>query len=67
VVSLSGKEATITLLAGGDFVGEGGLAAVSGLRLFTATAINNKSLLIVVLFDQLPEHNAQNPPFLSIA
>jgi CRP/FNR family transcriptional regulator, cyclic AMP receptor protein len=41
VVSQTGKEATITLLAAGDFVGEGALAAVPGLRLCTATAINN--------------------------
>ena len=43
VVSQTGKEATITLLAAGDFVGEGALAAVPGLRLCTATAINNCS------------------------
>ena len=39
VVSQAGKEATITLVASGEFVGEGALAAVSGLRLSTATAI----------------------------
>jgi len=39
VVSASGKEATIALLAGGDFVGEEALAAMAGLRLATATAI----------------------------
>lgn len=39
VVSAMGKEATITLVAAGDFVGEGALAAVPGLRLSTATAI----------------------------
>ena len=39
VVSTAGKEATITLLSAGDFVGEGALAAVPGLRLSTATAI----------------------------
>ena len=39
VVSTVGKEATITLLSEGDFVGEGSLAAVPGLRLATATAI----------------------------
>ena len=39
VVSQAGKEATITLLSVGDFVGEGALAAVPGLRLSTATAI----------------------------
>jgi CRP/FNR family cyclic AMP-dependent transcriptional regulator len=39
VVSLKGKEATITLLSGGDFVGEESLASVPGLRLATATAV----------------------------
>ncbi|MGD0858511.1 MAG: Crp/Fnr family transcriptional regulator [Terracidiphilus sp.] len=40
VVSKNGKEATITLLAAGDFVGEESLATVSGLRLATASAVN---------------------------
>ena len=39
VVSQAGKEATITLLTIGDFVGEEALAATAGLRLSTATAI----------------------------
>jgi CRP-like cAMP-binding protein len=39
VVSAAGKEATITLLSAGDFVGEEALAAMPGLRLATATAI----------------------------
>ena len=39
VVSTNGKEATITLLGPGDFVGEESLAAVVGLRMATATAI----------------------------
>jgi CRP/FNR family transcriptional regulator, cyclic AMP receptor protein len=39
VVSKSGKEATITLLAGGDFIGEESIAGVAGLRMATATAI----------------------------
>lgn len=39
VVSAAGKEATITLLAAGDFVGEESIAAVLGLRMATATAI----------------------------
>jgi CRP-like cAMP-binding protein len=39
VVSSAGKEATISLLSAGDFVGEEALAAVPGLRLSTATAI----------------------------
>lgn len=39
VVSAKGKEATITLLSSGDFVGEESLTSVAGLRLATATAI----------------------------
>ena len=39
VVSKNGKEATITLLSTGDFVGEESLASVVGLRMATATAI----------------------------
>jgi CRP/FNR family transcriptional regulator, cyclic AMP receptor protein len=39
VISQTGKEATITLLGDGDFVGEEALAAVTGVRLSTATAI----------------------------
>jgi CRP-like cAMP-binding protein len=39
VVSAAGKEATITLVSEGDFVGESALAAMPGLRLSTATAI----------------------------
>ena len=39
VVSRAGKEATITLLGSGDFIGEESLAAPAGLRLATATAI----------------------------
>ncbi len=45
VVSQAGKEATITLLAAGDFVGEGALVAVPGLRLSTATAITACTVL----------------------
>ena len=40
VVSQSGKEATITLLSAGDFVGEESLASIPGLRLATASAVN---------------------------
>ncbi len=45
VVSASGKEATITLLAAGDFVGEEALAAMPGLRLATATAMTACTVL----------------------
>jgi len=40
VVSTKGKEATVTLLSAGDFVGEESLAAVPGVRLSTAIAVN---------------------------
>ena len=39
VVSQTGKEATVTLLSSGDFVGESALASIPGLRLSTATAL----------------------------
>jgi CRP/FNR family cyclic AMP-dependent transcriptional regulator len=39
VVSKNGKEATITLISAGDFVGEESIAGAVGLRLATATAI----------------------------
>jgi CRP/FNR family transcriptional regulator, cyclic AMP receptor protein len=39
VVSATGKEATITLVSPGEFVGEGALAGEPGLRLSAATAI----------------------------
>ena len=39
VVSERGKEATITLLSVGDFIGEESIAGAVGLRLATATAI----------------------------
>lgn len=45
VVSKTGKEATITLLSAGDFVGEESIAAVAGLRLATATAITQCAAL----------------------
>jgi CRP-like cAMP-binding protein len=39
VVSTTGKEATITLVNAGEFLGEGALAVVPGMRLSTATAV----------------------------
>src|ERR1017187_4538593 len=47
VVSAAGKEATITLLGDGDFVGEEALATLGGKRLATATAITACSALKV--------------------
>jgi CRP-like cAMP-binding protein len=41
VVAQNGKEATITLLSDGDFVGEESLASIPGMRLATASAVNS--------------------------
>jgi CRP-like cAMP-binding protein len=48
VVSANGKEATIALVPQGEFVGEGALAAIPGLRLSTAMAITACSALKIV-------------------
>jgi CRP/FNR family cyclic AMP-dependent transcriptional regulator len=45
VLSKGGKEATITLLSAGDFIGEEAIAAVGGLRMATATAVTTCSIL----------------------
>ena len=45
VVSQAGKEATITLLSVGDFVGEESIASVLGLRLATAVAMTACTVL----------------------
>jgi len=45
VVSQTGKEATIALLAGADFIGEECLAAIPGLRTASAVAITACSAL----------------------
>ncbi len=45
VVSENGKEATITILSATDFVGEESLAAIVGLHLATATAVNSCTAL----------------------
>ena len=45
VVSQHGKEATITLLSASDFIGEESLAAIQGLRMATASAVNSCTAL----------------------
>ena len=47
VASQKGKEATITLLSASDFVGEESLAAIVGLRVATATAMNSCTALTI--------------------
>jgi CRP-like cAMP-binding protein len=61
VVSTVGKEATITLLAAGDFIGEESLAAPEGLRLATATALTACTALKIARDEMIrvmhEEHN----------
>lgn len=45
VLSTKGKEATIALLAAGDFIGEESVAGIAGLRMAAATAITSCSAL----------------------
>ena len=45
VVSQFGKEATLTMVSAGEFVGEGALAAVPGQRLSSATAMTECTAL----------------------
>ena len=53
VISKAGKEATIALLAAGDFVGEESLAGTPGLRMATATAITPCSALKIELTEMI--------------
>jgi CRP-like cAMP-binding protein len=53
VVSTVGKEATITLLSAGDFIGEESLAAPAGLRLATATALTSCTALKIALHEMI--------------
>jgi len=53
VVSATGKEASITLLSAGDFVGEEALAALSGVRLATATAITACTTLKITRMEMI--------------
>ncbi len=59
VVSKAGKEATITLLVVGDFIGEESIAGAGGLRMATASAITactamkiNRNEMIQALHDE---------------
>jgi CRP-like cAMP-binding protein len=59
VVSKGGKEATITLLVVGDFIGEEAIAGAGGLRMATASAITacsamkiNRDVMIQALHDE---------------
>jgi CRP-like cAMP-binding protein len=65
VVSHEGKEATITLLSPGEFVGEESLATVPGLRLSTATAVNPSTALKITR-EEMTRQLHEEPAFADI-
>ncbi len=68
VVSKNGKEATITILTSGDFVGEESLAAIVGQRMATATALTACTALKIQRHEMIRvmhEEHAFSDMFLS--
>ena len=68
VVSMRGKEATITLLFPGDFVGEESLAMIAGPRMATATAITTCTALRIErseMIRKMHEEHTLSDRFLS--
>ena len=68
VVSAQGKEATIAILSGGDFVGEECLSAAHQPRTFSATALTDTSLLQIdkpEMFRVLRDEPAMSDRFIS--
>jgi len=68
VVSSRGKEATITLLGPGDFVGEEAIAGVAGRRMATATTITTCDALKIerdAMVRVMREEHAFSDMFLS--
>jgi CRP/FNR family transcriptional regulator, cyclic AMP receptor protein len=53
VISTAGKQATIALLSGGEFVGEESIAAAHGLHLATATTVTPCTVLKIRRQDML--------------
>jgi len=65
VLSHEGKEATITILSPGEFVGEESLATVPGLRLATATAVTHCTTLKITR-DEMVRQLHEEPAFAEI-
>ena len=59
VVSSAGKEATIAIISAGEFVGEQSLAAIPGLRLSTATAVNISTALRISRAEMIREMHGE--------
>jgi CRP-like cAMP-binding protein len=65
IVSQNGKEATITLLSAGDFVGEESLASIPGLRLATASAVDTCKALKITR-DEMARVMHDEPAFADL-
>ena len=65
VVSQAGKEATITFLSEGDFVGEESLASIPGLRLATASAVNS-CVALKITRDEMARVMYDEPQFADL-
>ena len=65
VVSQAGKEATITFLSEGDFVGEESLASIPGLRLATASAVNS-CVALKITRDEMARVMHDEPQFADL-
>jgi CRP-like cAMP-binding protein len=61
VVSKNGKEATITLLSAGDFVGEESLASLGALHMATATSITDCTALKIEREEMLRVMHEEHP------
>ena len=61
VISKNGKEATITLLASGDFVGEESLASAGALHTSTATALTHCTALRIERGEMLRALHEEQP------
>jgi CRP-like cAMP-binding protein len=61
VVAANGKEATITLLSAGEFIGEESLASVGGLHMATATAMTVCTALKIEREEMLHVMHKEHP------
>jgi CRP/FNR family cyclic AMP-dependent transcriptional regulator len=65
VVWQNGKEATITLLSAGDFIGEESLASIPGPRLATASAVNS-CVALKITRDEMAHVMHDEPSFADL-
>jgi CRP-like cAMP-binding protein len=61
IVAKNGKEATITLISAGEFVGEESLASVGALHMVTATAVTDCTVLKIERGEMLRVMHEEHP------